>query len=69
MSLIPYLILVAIYFMFINIEASKDKKSKKLNNITGMIQSESEKTIEDFVSIDDNKENLRISIPVIPYKE
>ena len=57
-NLLPYLLLVAIYFFFVNIEARKDKninldtqKERKPTNIKS--------------SIDD--ENLRIKIPVIPY--
>ena len=57
-SLFPYLLLIAIYFSFINIEARKDK-SFKINSDNENIFSEDESSNED--------NNLRISIPVIPY--
>ncbi len=59
-NLIPYLLFIAVYFFFVNLEASKVKKSK--------INSEVEIRIPDTnTRIDSN--NLRISIPVIPYRQ
>tara|TARA_Y100001968_G_C19330344_1_gene703972 strand:- start:756 stop:956 length:201 start_codon:yes stop_codon:yes gene_type:complete len=59
-NLIPYLLLIAIYFFFINLEATKDK-----NNIHS---SQQNKIItHDKPSFDDT--NLRIKIPVIPYNK
>ncbi len=57
-NLFPYLIMIAIYFLFINLEAqnnynkkfqgTKSKNEKKTNEVTP-------------------DSNIRISIPVIPY--
>ncbi len=59
-NLLPYLLLIAIYFFFINLEAINDKE----NNIYPEIK----KIFDDDKSrIEDKK--LRISIPVIPYDE
>ncbi len=58
-NLIPYLILIAIYFFFVNIEAKKDiNKNREI---------ESEKILSDDESKVVDKE-LRIKIPVIPYE-
>ena len=59
-SLLPYFILIAIYFFFINLEARKEQN----NNFN----SENENVLlDDKSSLD--KKNLRIEIPVIPYNE
>ncbi len=59
-NLLPYFLLIAIYFFFVNLEASKDTN----NNLNA----EKEKTLQnDISSIDDKK--LRIKIPVIPYEQ
>ena len=59
-NLLPYLIIITIYFFFINLEASKDKNdNSNLKN---------EFTLKDNRSSIDEK-NLRISIPVIPFEE
>ena len=59
-NLLPYFLLIAIYFFFVNIEVSKEKN----NNL---------KDQEDRILPDDkssfDKKNVRLSIPVIPYKE
>ncbi len=59
-NLLPYFILVAIYFFFINLEASKQNNEKffieKLEN--------SPKDKSSF-----NDKNIRLSIPVIPYNK
>ena len=57
---VPYLILILIYFLFINIEAKKDKNSQEI--------------IENEYRSPDGKSNLedkvmKIEIPVIPFKE
>ena len=59
---IPYLVLVAVYFFLVNIEATKDfKKYQNTNiNINKKSVSESEKTYL-------NNPKGRIKIPVIPY--
>ena len=57
-NLIPYLILIAIYFLFINLEARKVKEN--IDSIDNKIDTSS--------NISNKKDNnLRISIPVIPY--
>ncbi len=59
-NLLPYFLLVAIYFFFVNLEA---RKYKNVNT-----DSVKEDTISnDKPSIDDN--NLIIRIPVIPYNQ
>tara|TARA_Y100001968_G_scaffold331596_1_gene386781 strand:- start:1966 stop:2172 length:207 start_codon:yes stop_codon:yes gene_type:complete len=56
-NLLPYFLLIAIYFFFINIEARKSKH----NNIKekNIIQDNKVKVIE---------KNLKIRIPVIPFE-
>ena len=58
-NLFPYLILISIYFFFVNLEARKELNIKEpINRIK---ERNTKKTY--------NKDsNLRISIPVIPYK-
>ncbi len=56
-NLFPYLLLISIYFFFINIEARNTRINSKLS-----IQ-------EKDVTFDNNDGNLRISIPVIPYSK
>ena len=62
-NLLPYLLLVAIYFFFVNIEArnnvnryEKNSKVIKKNNNTNDANSA------------DNNYNERIAIPVLPFK-
>ena len=63
-NLLPYLILISIYFFFINIEARNDQsRYKKKTNINEIIKD------TDVVKSDINKKIKRISIPVIPYKK
>ena len=57
-NVIPYLILIAIYFFFVNLEA---KKEDNLNT--------SSKNIMPKDKLKYNDKNLRIKIPVIPYNE
>ena len=57
-NLLPYLLLVCIYFFFINIEARKT-----YNNNTKQNDKRNDK------KLDINKVNLRITIPVIPYND
>jgi len=59
-NLLPYFLLIAIYFFFVNLEASKDNdrnRSAENENIIG----------NDKTNIE-NK-NFRIKIPVIPYNQ
>ena len=63
-NLLPYLILISIYFFFVNIEARNDQsRYKKKTNINEIIKD------TDVVKSDINKKIKRISIPVIPYKK
>ena len=59
-NLLPYFILIAIYFFFINLEARKQNKEKliieELNNST---------VNKSRV----NNKNVRLEIPVIPYEQ
>ena len=59
-NLLPYFFLIAIYFFFVNLEARK----VRINDIN----SEKEKKLSDSES-SINVKNIRISIPVIPYKK
>ena len=59
-NLLPYLLLIAIYFFFVNLEAGKDKKTNRTNENESMLIEEK--------SIEQNKQQ-RIKIPVIPYKQ
>tara|TARA_B100000945_G_scaffold24563_1_gene17173 strand:+ start:1125 stop:1343 length:219 start_codon:yes stop_codon:yes gene_type:complete len=59
-KLLPYFILIAIYFFFINLEARKDNNKNIRNSDKNNIIPESK------TSIDDQK--FKIKIPVIPYK-
>ena len=57
-KLLPYLILIAIYFFFVNLEARKGKIN--IDSIDLKIDTSANKS--------NNKDtNQRISIPVIPY--
>ena len=59
-NLLPYLLLIAIYFFFINLEAGKNKDTNRINeNETKLIEEKSN---------EQNKQQ-RIKIPVIPYKQ
>ena len=60
-NLLPYFLLIAIYFFFINLETRKEKIN---NNII-----EIEKQLVEDKSIGYDKKKLRIAIPVVPYKE
>ena len=60
-NLLPYFLLISIYFLFINLETRKERINKK--NI------EIEKQLVEDKSIGYDKKKLRIAIPVVPYKE
>ena len=60
-SLLPYLLLIALYFFFINLETRKEKINNKIIEI--------EKQLVEDKSIGYDKKKLRIAIPVVPYKE
>ena len=59
-NLLPYLLLIAIYFIFVNLEAGKDKETNRRNENESMLIEEK--------STEQNKQQ-RIKIPVIPYKQ
>ena len=59
-NLIPYLLLVAIYFFFVNIEAKKNYNFKKRTEI---------EKYKDLNETNNNKNDSLIVIPVIPYNE
>ena len=63
-NLTPYLLLIAIYFFFVNIEARNSQNINQKNNIIIDLEKE---TIED--SSDINFSNRTIEIPVIPYNK
>ncbi len=58
-NLLPYLLLISIYFFFVNIEASKKQNHNRIK--------ESKKDITNN-TLDVVEKQLRIKIPVIPYK-
>ena len=60
-NLLPYLLLVCIYFFFINIEARKTYNNSTKQN--------DKKNKSNDKKLDINKINLRITIPVIPYND
>ena len=59
-NLLPYLLLIAIYFFFVNLEARKDNETNRTN--------ENEAKLKEEKSREQNKQQ-RIKIPVIPYKQ
>ena len=59
-NLLPYLLLIAIYFFFVNLEAGRDKETNRTN--------ENESLLIEDKSTEQNKQQ-RIKIPVIPYKQ
>ena len=59
-NLLPYLLLIAIYFFFVNLEARKDNETNRTNENEAMLIEEK--------SSEQNKQQ-RIRIPVIPYKQ
>tara|TARA_Y100001968_G_scaffold312446_1_gene335610 strand:- start:180 stop:395 length:216 start_codon:yes stop_codon:yes gene_type:complete len=62
-NLIPYLLLIAIYFFFVNIEARNGQNTYK-NNKTNRQENKS-----NYDNFDVNDSSGRISIPVIPYNK
>ena len=60
-NLLPYFLLITLYFFFINLETRKEKINNKIIEI--------EKQLVEDKSIGNDKKKLRIAIPVVPYKE
>ncbi len=56
---LPYLLLILLYFFFVNLEANKEKNTN-LTSERDNILSDGKTSLKE--------ENLRLSIPVIPYK-
>jgi len=63
-NLVPYLLLIAIYFFFINIEAQKNRTSDEDLKINKHINDE--KAIERSTF---NDSSMTIPIPVIPFNQ
>ena len=59
-NLLPYFLLIAIYFFFVNLEARKENN----NEINSKKQSSMPNKRSEI-----NESNLRIKIPVIPYNQ
>ena len=59
-NLLPYFLLIAIYFFFVNLEARKDKNNNR-------IIKNDYKLPKDKSTIDHKQ--IRVRIPVIPYKK
>ncbi len=60
-NLIPYFLLIAMYFFFINLETMEEQKNK--SNIKSESQDNEKKSrLED-------KKQIKISIPVLPYRK
>ncbi len=59
-NLLPYLLLIAIYFLFVNLEAGKDTKTNRTNENDSMLIEE--RSTEQY-------KQQRIKIPVFPYKQ
>ena len=58
-NLLPYFILIAIYFFFVNIEAKKDYDNKTNSQ---------EGNIKNFDKSSSDNQYQKIKIPVIPYE-
>ena len=59
-NLIPYLLLIAVYFFFVNIEAKKEINKNKVIDKEKILSDDESKVVD---------EQLRIKIPVIPYEK
>ena len=63
-NLIPYLLLVSIYFIFVNIEAKNDQSGYKKNDKIILNVEEN-----DIMKSNINDNSQRIAIPVIPFNQ
>lgn len=59
-NLLPYLALISLYFFFVNIEAKKEKNFKKTIDKEYRLLNKKSKS---------DQNQIRIAIPVIPYKK
>ena len=62
-SLLPYLLIIFCYFLFVNIEAKKDQNKDK--SLKRNIETKKEYNEDKLLN---RKKNSVIEIPVIPYK-
>ncbi len=60
-NLFAYFVLIAIYFLFVNIEAQKEQTKESLINDFDQLEEQENSAV--------NNKDLRISIPVVPYKQ
>ena len=60
-NLLPYFLLIVLYFFFINLEELEEQNNKSIKKSDIQLN-------EEGTRIDDKKQ-IRISIPVFPYKE
>ena len=60
-NVLPYFLIIGLYFFFINLETRKEKINNKIIQV--------EKKLADDKSTRYDKEQLRIAIPVVPYKK
>ena len=63
-DIFPYLILISIYFLFVNIEAQKSQYGYQRNE--KILNNQKNYTQESYPV---EKNDLRVKIPVIPYKK
>ncbi len=66
-NLIPYLSIVIIYFLLINLEANNNINKNQTNN--GIDKSREELNIDDSSKTINDVNTQRVRIPVIPYKD
>ena len=59
-NLLPYFLLISIYFFFVNLEARKIQK--------GHLEKNSSQNDEQNIN-SSNDNNIKIRIPIIPYKQ
>tara|TARA_Y100001968_G_scaffold208273_1_gene191393 strand:- start:2464 stop:2706 length:243 start_codon:yes stop_codon:yes gene_type:complete len=68
-NIIPYFIIVIIYFFFVNLEAKKQRNKINLEQNEPITESLVGNTLLDKkVITTTNEVKLRLSIPVIPYR-
>ena len=63
-ELLPYFILISIYFFFVNIEARNEHKRNKIELKTNKISNKNKDDLSNIYVF-----NERIEIPVIPYED
>ena len=66
-NLCPYLIIIIIYFLIINVEAIKNKNNeRRINNIDSDLKKRDKNNSYSNISIQDDSK--LIAIPIIPFK-